>query len=67
MVSAPDDGSVLGAIMETGLALVFVDRPRVLVDVANGLVVFTEVERAKELVPFEADAAGARIFETEEG
>jgi len=52
--------------MDAGLGLEVVERAKLLVDFAIGLVVFTDVERAKELVPLEA-AAGARSLETGEG
>lgn len=53
--------------MEDGLGLVLVERAKVLVDFVNGLVVFREVDRDRELALLAAAAAGTRILETVDG
>lgn len=67
VVSEPVPTAALGAIMEVGLSLVLVDRPSVVVDFAKPFVVLAEFERAKELVPFESAAVGARSLAVAEG
>lgn len=67
LASVSDATSDFGAIIEEGLGLVLVERAKVLVDFASGFAVFTDVDRAKELILLDVAAVGARVLEIAEG